>query len=159
MSDAKQDFWDRVDDVQAGMLGLTSNGKLVPMAPVLREERDGKIWFIAKAGEEIVANTTGAPQEARFVIGDAKTGLWANVEGTLSLSDDKAVLDEIWNAVASAWFDGDEQDPDVRLLCFDPKMAGAWFNTNSGLKFFYEIAKANLTDAKPDQGYQADLTF
>ena len=35
--DAKADFWDRVDDVQAGMLGLTSDGKLVPMSPNLRK--------------------------------------------------------------------------------------------------------------------------
>lgn len=159
MGDAKQDFWDRVDDVQAGMLGLTSNGKLVPMSPNLREKRDGNIWFIAAAGEELVKNTTGAPQEARFVIADAKSGLYSNVEGTLSLVDDKAILDEVWSTVAAAWFEEGKQDPDVRLMCFAPKMAGTWFSTTNPVKFIYEIAKANITGEEPDQGYQADLTF
>ncbi|MBS1301093.1 pyridoxamine 5'-phosphate oxidase family protein [Loktanella sp. SALINAS62] len=159
MSDAKQDFWDRVDDVQAGMLGLGKNDKLVPMSPTLRKERDGKIWFIAAAGETLVENTTGAPQDARFVIADGKSGLYANIDGTLKLHDDKKVLDEIWNFVASAWFEDDKQDPDVRLLCFEPTTAACWFSTTSAVRFFYEIAKANATDSEPDQGYQADLTF
>lgn len=159
MSDAKTDFWDRVDDVQAGMLGLEKNGKLVPMSPTLRKDRDGKIWFIAAAGEDLVNDTAAGPQDGRFVIADAKSGLYANVAGSLAQNNDKAVLDEIWNVVASAWFEDDKQDSDLRLLCFTPSKAGAWFSTTSGVKFLYEIAKANITGAKPDTGYQADLTF
>ena len=59
--DAKADFWDCVEDVQAGMLGLTIDGKLVPMSPNLSKMRDGKIWFIAAKGEEIVKNTSASP--------------------------------------------------------------------------------------------------
>ncbi len=159
MTDAKKDFWDRVEDVQAGMLGLTDDGKLVPMSPTLRKERDGKIWFIAAAGEELVKSTATAPKEGRFVIADAKSGLYANVEGLLEQVNNKDILDELWNVVASAWFEDDKQDQDVRLLAFTPRKAGAWFSTTSGVKFLYEIAKANLTDTQPDTGYQADLTF
>ncbi|SEQ41627.1 General stress protein 26 [Loktanella sp. DSM 29012] len=159
MSDAKADFWDRVDDVQAGMLGLTENGKLVPMSPTLRKDRDGKIWFIAAAGEELVKNTTSANQSARFVIADAKSGLYANIEGKLEQVQDAAILDELWSFVAAAWFEDGKQDDDVRLLCLTPTIAGCWFSTTNPLKFFYEIGKANVTGAEPDQGYQADLTF
>ncbi|SEM97719.1 General stress protein 26 [Loktanella fryxellensis] len=157
--DAKADFWDRVDDVQAGMLGVTSNTKLVPMSPNLRKDRDGKIWFIAAAGEDIVNAVSAGAQDARFVIADAKSGLYSNIEGSLAHVEDKAVLDEIWNAVASAWFEDDKDDADIRLLCLTPRNAPTWFTTTSGVKFFYEIAKANLTDAEPDTGYKADLTF
>ena len=159
-TDAKADFWDRVDDVQAGMLGLTTDGKLVPMSPALREERDGKIWFISAAGEGLVSDTsTGGAHPARFVIADAKSGLYANIEGTLSQVEDDLVLDELWNIMASAIFDGEKDDENIRLLEFTPQTAGAWFSTTSGVKFLYEIAKAKMTDAKPDMGYQADLTF
>jgi hypothetical protein len=43
------------------MLGLTIDGKLVPMSPNLSTMRDGKIWFIAAKGEEIVKNTSASP--------------------------------------------------------------------------------------------------
>lgn len=160
MTDAKKDFWDRVDDVQAGMLGLIDDGKLVPMSPALRKERDGNVWFISAAGEGLVSDTAdGAAHPARFVIADAKSGLYANVEGTLSQIEDDVVLDELWNIMASAIFDGEKDDEDIRVLKFTPQKAGAWFSTTSGVKFLYEIAKAKMTDAKPDMGYQADLTF
>lgn len=159
MTDAKKDFWDRIEDVQAGMLGLAENPKLVPMSPNLRKERDGKIWFIAAAGEDLVDHTQSTPKDARFVVADAKSGLYANIEGQLSQVHDKAILDEIWNVVAAAWFEDDKQDPDVRLLCFTPQRSATWFSTTSGVKFMYEIAKANLTDTQPDTGYKADLTF
>ncbi|MFZ3581417.1 pyridoxamine 5'-phosphate oxidase family protein [Loktanella sp. DJP18] len=159
MTDAKKDFWDRVEDVQAGMLGLTSDGKLVPMSPNVRKAPDGNIWFIAAAGEDIVNDTADAAKDARFVVADAKSGLYANIEGKLAHVNDKEVLDEIWNAVASAWFEDDKQDPDIRLLCFTPDRSATWFTTTSGAKFFYEVAKANMTDTQPDTGYRADLTF
>lgn len=160
-TDAKSDFWDRVGDVQAGMLGLTADaGKLVPMSPALRKERDGKIWFISAAGEDLVSDTAaGGTYPARFVIADIKSGLYANIEGKLSQVEDDVVLDELWNIMASAIFDGEKGGEDIRLLAFNPEMAGAWFSTTSGVKFLYEIAKAKVTGAKPDMGYQADLTF
>ena len=43
------------------MLGLTIDGKLVPMSPNLSKMRDGKIWFISAKGEEIVKNTSSSP--------------------------------------------------------------------------------------------------
>lgn len=160
-TDANSDFWTRVADVQAGMLGLTNEGgKLVPMSPALRKELDGKIWFISAAGEDLVSETASiGAHPARFVIADAKSGLYANIEGSLAQVEDDTVLDELWNIMASAIFDGEKDDEDIRLLAFTPRMAGAWFSTTSGVKFLYQIAKAKMTGAKPDMGYQADLTF
>ena len=160
-TDANSDFWSRIGDVQAGMLGLANDGgKLVPMSPALRDEPDGKIWFISAAGEDLVTDTASMNAlPARFVIADAKSGIYANIEGILAQVEDDAVLDELWNIMASAIFDGEKEDEDIRLLAFTPQMAGAWFSTTSGVKFLYEIAKAKVTGAKPNMGYQADLTF
>ena len=159
MTNAKDDFWDRMDDVQAGMLGLDTDGELVPMSPNLRKERDGKIWFITAKGTDLVKKSSGVPQPARFVVADPKAHLYTNVEGTLELSDDKEVLDEVWSVMASAWFEDGKQDEDIMLMCFTPKKAGAWFGTENPAKFAYEIAKANITGSKPDTGYQDTLVF
>ena len=159
MADAKEEFWDRIEDVQAGMLGMEEDGKLVPMSPNLRKSRDGKIWFIAAHGEDLVAQASAVPQKARFVVADAKNGLYANVEGHLTQVEDKAILDELWNMVAAAWFEDGKEDEDVRLLAFEPSFAACWFSTTNPVKFLYEIGKANLTGSEPDQGFQAELTF
>ena len=159
MADLKKEFWDRIEDVQAGMLGMESDGKLVPMSPNLRKERDGKIWFIAANGEDLVAQASATPQKARFVVADAKNGLYSNVEGTLTQVNDQAIVDELWNAVAAAWFEDGKQDADIRLLAFEPRLAACWFTNTNPLRFLYEIGKANVTGDEPDVGQQADLTF
>ena len=159
MTDAHKEFWDRLDDVQAGMLGLTSDGEIVPMSPSLREADDGKIWFITAEGTDLVTKLTAGPAEGRFVVADSSSGLYSNITGTLALENDRDVLDEIWSPVASAWFEDDKADADLRLVSMTPARAATWFSTTSGIKFLYEIAKANISGSKPDTGWQADITF
>ena len=159
MTDANKEFWDRIGDTQAGMLGFEGDATLVPMSPNLREERDGKIWFITAEGTDLVAKAGAGAGPARFVVADPKSGLYSDVAGTLKLEGSQEVLDEIWSPIASAWFEEDKADPDLRLLSFTPTRARASFSTTNPVKFLYEIAKANLTDTKPDTGWQADITF
>ena len=56
-------------------------------------------------------------------------------------------------------FEGGQHDPDVRLLKFTPVTGELSVTPISGIKFLYEMAKANLTDDKPDTGQQGAVTF
>ena len=159
MTDATQDFWKRIGDTQAGMLGLASDGELVPMSPNLRDDNDGKIYFITAKGTDLVEKTKDVALPARFVAAEGKSGLYCNIEGTLEMCHDSAIVDELWSPIAAAWFDEGREDEDIRLLAFTPKSGAAWFSTTSGAKFVYEIAKANMTGDQPDTGYQAELRF
>ncbi len=158
MSDTKHEFWDRMRKVQTGMLGLASDNRLVPMSPNLDDDPN-EVWFITAQGTDLVKAVTTGPQNGRFVIADPKAGLYADVEGTLNLSMDKKKQDEVWSAVASAWFEEGQEDPDVRLIRFVPTRSETWITSTSGLKFLYEIAKGNLTGKEPDMGEHASLTF
>lgn len=159
MTDHEKEFWNRLTDVTAGMLGLDRDSALVPMSPMLREDRDGKVWFITADGTDLVNGVATGAQSARFVVADGKAGLWADVDGMLALENDAAVLDELWTPMAAAWFDDGRQDPDVRLLSFTPKKAEASFTEDSAIRFFFEIAKANMTEQTPDAGWQGTITF
>lgn len=160
MSDHKQEFWDRLDDVQAGMLGTDQDDMLVPMSPNLRDGgKDGQIWFITAKGTDIVNHLEAGARPSRLIVADAKSGLYAHIKGDMAISNDRAVLDEIWSPVAAAWFEDGKDDPDIRLVRFTPRVAEASGSTTSAVKFFYETAKANLTGAKPNEGWNATLTF
>ena len=159
MGDSKSDFYDKLEDVRAGMLGLVSDNKLVPMSPNFDDDAPEAIWFITAQGTDLVNALASGPQQGRYVIGEGGAGLYADINGTLALSDDRKKLDEIWSVVADAWFEDGKQDPDVRLLKFTMTDAEAWLTSTSGVKFFYEIVKANVTDVKPDTGEQVSLTF
>lgn len=151
-------FWERMGDVRVGMLGLANDGKMVPMSPNL-DDNPNEIWFITAQGTDLANAVTFGAEPAQFVVADGSAGLYAQVEGVLSLSDDTAKLDEIWSTVASAWFEDGKEDPDVRLMKFSPRQAQVWVTGTSGLKFLYEIAEAKLTGDKPDAGEHFSVSF
>lgn len=157
MSTEKDTFWKRLDDINAGMLGTVDQLKFVPMSHYA-DAKAASLWFITAEGTDLAAQASAGPVDAMHLVGDASGKLWTRVEGVLELSTDKEKLDEIWNTVASSWFEGDERDPDVRLLRFTIQSAEVW-TTTGGLGFLYEVAKANVTGAKPDMGDHFTLNF
>lgn len=158
MDNLRKEFWDRFEDVRSCMLG-TTDGPLVAMSPQVDDDKPGKIWFITAKGTDLANAVATGPIDARMVVSDDKQGLYADVLGRLVQSTDRDELEEVWSFVADAWFEDGKNDPDVRLLCFTPVSADASITSTSGAKFFYEIAKANLTDEKPDMGRQGKISF
>lgn len=158
MSDAREIFWKRLEDVNAGMLGVAGDRRPVPMSHYA--DADGSaLWFMTAEGTDLVAAAQVGPKDADYIIASGGNGLYARLSGHLSLSSDAAKLDEIWNAVAAAWFEDGKRDPDIRLLKFALTDAEVWATTKSGVAFLYQVAKANLTGTQPDIGEHFKLTF
>lgn len=159
MTDLKDEFWDRMEDVRAVMIATKTTGKMVPMSPNVDDDAPGKVWFITAKGTDLAKAAMAGHQDADMVVADAGTGLYAHVTGSLDVCQDDHALDEVWSFVADAWFEGGKQDPDVCLLAFTPIEAELWITPQSGVKFLYEIAKANLTGDKPDSGEHGVIRF
>ena len=53
MTDLKNEFWERVEDVRACMLGFKDQGPLVAMSPQVDDDLPGHIWFITAKGTEL----------------------------------------------------------------------------------------------------------
>ena len=159
MPDLIDEFWDRLPQVRGGMLGIEGQGRLVAMSPQVDDDVPGHVWFITAKGTDLAKGVTSGPKPAQFVVADAGAGLYADVSGMLRHSTDREALDEVWSFVADAWFEGGQHDPDVCLLQFTPAQAEISVTPGSGVRFLYEIAKANLTDENPDQGQQGVVTF
>ena len=154
-NDLKEEFWSRIDKVQAGMLHI-EGGRAMPMSPYA-EKDETAIWFITARGAD-AGKAAEAGNTVTFHIADSKANLYANVTGRLRAVNDEQKLDELWNAVAAAWFEDGRDDPDVELICLTPQKAEVWATT-SAAAFMYEIAKANLTDGTPDMGEHGTITF
>lgn len=150
-------FWKRLDDINSGMLGLAEDPRLIPMSHYA-EPGANILWFITAKGTDLVKSLSPGGKSAIHAVSDADEGLYARIEGRLSLSADKQKLDELWNAVASSWFEEGRQDPDIQLLRFDVTEAEVWA-TAGKLSFLYEIAKSKVTGQKPDMGDHYTLRF
>ncbi len=54
--------------------------------------------------------------------------MFATVQGNLTVDNDRAVIDRLWNSFIAAWFKGGKSDPKLALLRFDTERAEIWEN-------------------------------
>ncbi len=74
--------------------------------------------------------------------------LFACFDGDLTLNNDRAVIDRLWNPYVAAWYEGGKDDPKLQLIRFDPERGQVWLNENglfAGVKL--------LLGADPKQDY------
>lgn len=143
-------FWKRMEGINAGMLGLRDDLKLVPMSHNADPDAHA-LWFITAKGVHLVEGTEGGAREALYVVAEGSGQLYARIEGRLELVQDEAKLDELWNPVASSWFEEGRDDPDIRLLKLSIGSAEVW-TTTGGIGFVVQLAKSKITGAQPDIG-------
>lgn len=153
--DRRGEFWDRLDDVRAGMLEVADG--FVPMSHNIEPE-DGNLWFITARGTAM-AEAAAQGAATRYIVSDNGEGLYAEIKGRLEVSDDRAKLEEVWTSVASAWFEEGKDDPDLVLVRMTPASAEVWLGPESGLSFMFQLVKAKVTGDKPDYGDQFSLRF
>jgi len=148
---SKTTFWDRAEDVNAGMLDMSDGERLVPMSHYT-DRANHTLWFITAADTQAAEEVAAGPKSCGYVLCDNGKGLYAHLKGSLALSNDRARLEELWNTVADSWFDGGIDDPDLRLLAFTLTGGEVWITPTSGIRFIFNVTKAQLTGDRPDMG-------
>ena len=151
----KKEFWDRLDDTRAGMLA-TDGGRAVPMSHYVDRDANA-LWFITANGTDL-AQTAQSGADAEYLISSTNESLYARIDGRVQAVTDPAKLDELWSAVAAAWFEDGRKDDDIQLVRMDLSEAEVWA-TGGSMSFLYQIAKANITKEKPDMGDHGVLRF
>lgn len=123
-----------------------------PMTVLVREGDDatGPLWIFTATDTSLV-KALDAQGRGKAVATFAAKGhdLFATIRGALVRSDDRAVIDELWNPFVAAWYEGGKDDPKLVLLRFDPAEATIWENETSlfaGLKL--------LLGADPKDSYK-----
>jgi general stress protein 26 len=53
------------------------------------------------------------------------------VHGTLTLDNNRATIDKLWNRFIAAWFEGGKDDPKLALLRLDAERAEIWVDASS----------------------------
>ena len=154
-SENREEFWDRLEDCRTGMMEVDKG--FVPMTHNLEPE-DGNIWFLTAHGTAM-AEAAAAGAATRYIVCNDAESVYATIEGQLSVSTDKAKLDEVWNVMASAWYEEGKEDPDLVLVKLRPSQAEVWLGPESGVKFLFSVAKAKLTGDEPDMGSHFKLAF
>jgi general stress protein 26 len=123
-------FWKALADDRVAMLGLESeSGHTRPMSAQIRHETHerGPIWFFSVRGTQLT-NALDAPRRAVLQFSSKGHEVFASVQGELSIHNDRAIIDELWNRFVAAWYEGGKDDPRLALLRFEPDHAEMWLN-------------------------------
>ncbi|AXQ93805.1 pyridoxamine 5'-phosphate oxidase family protein [Cereibacter azotoformans] len=156
-TDPKAAFWKEVGKLRAGMLGIEGSGQHMQPMSHHCDETGGRIWFLTKRSTDLF-KAVGPTSKAHFCIISPDQDFHACASGPVADEMDRAKLDEMWNPVVGAWFEG-KDDPDLVMLSVRLQSAAIWASTGSAARFAYEIAKANVTDHDPDVGVHNVATF
>ena len=122
-----------------------SDGRLLsrPLA-VLERDFDGDLYFFTMAPTAQVAADSHV--NVSLQSGDD----YLSIAGTASVSRDQALIDELWNRYAEAWFEQGREDPSVALLKVHADSAEYWTMDSPKPVALIKYAKAIITGVQPD---------
>lgn len=129
----KKKFWKELSASPFIMLGLkgVEDDRTRPMTAQVDVPEDGdkdgggQIYFFGSKTDGVGQAVHGS---GRAVATFASKGhdLFAHIHGTLVASDDKAVIERLWNPFVASWYKDGKDDPDLQLLRFDTTSADVW---------------------------------
>ncbi len=127
----EQKLWKALKSDRTLMLGLdrTDNGHTRPMTALIEGE-SGPLWLFAGKPNLLADAAEQGPRRAFAAFAAKGHDLFASIEGDLSVSNDRTVIDRLWNPFIAAWFEG-KDDPKLVLLRFDPGHAEIWLNESN----------------------------
>jgi general stress protein 26 len=152
-------FWGELEQSRFGMLSADGMyGRHFNPMTVFAEPETHKVWFYTRSNSEL-AECAAAGVAATLIVVAKDQSLQASVIGRLTAKLDVLHRDKYWNSVVAAWFKGGKNDPALTMLCLDCQEAEVWISDQNGLRFGWEITKANLTGAEPHVGGRAVIQF
>ena len=131
-------LWSAIKSDRTIMIGLEAEAdRSQPMTGLLEDEAPGPIWIFSARDVDLVQAIEGRPQGAIATFASKGHDVFASLRGRLTVANDPAVIERLWNPFVAAWYEGGKTDPKLRLLRFDLDHAHVWLNENSlfaGLK-------------------------
>jgi len=146
--DSIRELIDRVEGVRTVMLTTVDERGTLSSRPltVQRIDPSGDVYFIVDRHADWVGGTA-EPVNIALVDPDRT---WVSVAGRLTLVDDRALLDDLWDSMTDAFFpDGKEGGPTVLRVQAD---RWEYWTAPNKLTQTIEIVKAKLTGGVTDLG-------
>ena len=129
----RKKFWKELDDSPFIMLGLkgVEDDRTRPMTAQIdvpddgNKEDGGQIYFFGSKTDGVGQAVSQSSAAVATFVGKGH-GLFAHIHGTLVPSNDRAVIDRLWNPFIASWYKDGKDDPDLQLLRFDTTSADVW---------------------------------
>lgn len=149
---SQQDVVDRLRDADVVMLTTAlPDGTLLshPMT-IQGVDDDADVWFfVGLQGDQADALRHGGPH-VNLAIADA--GSWLSVAGHAAFVEDRAVIDQLWNEQALAYFPQGKDDPNLGLMRVTSDSAQYWGLPGGKVAGLAQIVKSKVVGDRPPGG-------
>ena len=124
-------FWKALKSDMTMMLGLdgVEDGHARPMTAQTEGAR-GPIWFFT-AKDNAIVHKLAKGNRAIATFTSKEHDLFATIHGQISLDNDRATIERLWNRFIAAWYEGGKDDPKLALLRLDAERAEIWLDASS----------------------------
>lgn len=129
----------------------TSSGGNEGVRPMSVQQVDdqGNLWFLSASDSYKNREIEADPSVKMFFQG-SKHSQFLSLEGTASISRDKAKIKELWNFILKTWFTEGEDDPRITVIKVAPTHGYYWDNKHgnavAGVKMMIGAAIGKTLD-------------
>lgn len=151
-ADAQKKLWAMIKDIRVAML-TSWDGERMHSRPMHghQEEFAGELLFFTRLDSGKTHEVMRFDQ-VNLAYADIKSQTYVSVAGRAEILLDRELLKRYWNPMASAWFPKGLDDPDLALIKVKAESAEYWDMTASRMRYFWEVAAANLSGHEPSLG-------
>ena len=121
-----------------------------PMA-VHTKDFDGTVWFLTPKDSGKV-HEIQEDSHATLVFSDSSNAKYVSAKGRAHITQNSAIIHELWNAMYKAWFPAGEDDPNIAVLHVDITEAEYWEASSSRIVRGVKYLAAAVTGGSTDVG-------
>ena len=131
-SEIEQKFWKALKSDRTFMIGLSEadGGLGQPMTAQIEQEARGPIYIFTSKETDLVRQMKGRDRAVAHFVSKGHD-VFANLNGNLTVDNDPATIERLWNPFVAAWYRDGKTDPLLQLLRYDADEAQIWLNENS----------------------------
>lgn len=154
------DLKSRITPIRFAMFTtIDSNGKLISRPMTNQQmDADGNLWFYTSTETDLWENIVAHP-EVNLSFAEPEDNVYVSISGRAERVVDREKIKELWNPAVQAWFPHGSDDPHVMLVRVVTDTAEYWDSSASSMVQMFNMAKAVLTGATPEDGEHGKINL
>jgi len=108
---------------------------------------DDRIQVLLDTQEQWVADLV-PPTPVEITLSDTRSNDWAHLKGTATLTTDPALIDELWNPFAGAYFEDGRDTPGIAVLQLETDSGRYWSSPSGRVGSLIATIKAKVSGAE-----------
>lgn len=151
----------KIKDIASGQIGMLCTftaDRAMDTRPMSTLEigDDATLWFFSSKdsneNQQIIANPA-----VQLIYAVPSKNEYLSLDGTASVSRDRAKIDQLWNGLAKAWFPRGKDDPDLTLITVTIHGGRYWDTKHGKMISLAKIAFGAMTGKPTDDGVKGSL--